>query len=136
MGKKTSVRLAGAVALATMLLGSAAYIGIQKFSTTEDRPCQENEQGVISRITLPAAVVGRAYARRLTAEGGSPPYSFALVGDKLDAAGLSLESAGGTLTGTPIAPGEIEFKVSVRDGGGVEATQCYKLRIHPSKAKP
>lgn len=136
MGKKPTVRLAGVVALAIVLLGSAAYISIHKLSTTEERPCQENEQGVISRITLPAAVVGRAYVRRLAAEGGSPPYSFSLVGGKLNAMGLSLESAGGTLTGTPIAPGEIEFKVSVRDGGGVVATQCYKLQIHPSKAKP
>ena len=59
-----------------------------------------------------------------------------MIGGALDATGLSLESADGTLTGTPTYPGEIEFKVSARDSGGMEATQCYKLRIHPSKAKP
>lgn len=128
-------RLAGLAALATLLLGACAHIGIQSLSTTKERLCKTNEQAEFSGVTLPAAVVGRAYARRLVA-GGTPPYAFSLIGGALDATGLSLESADGTLTGTPTSPGEIEFKVSARDSGGMEATQCYKLRIHPSKAKP
>lgn len=133
MGKKTSVRLAGLAALATLLLGSCAHI--QELSTPEALSCNKNEQGMLSRITLPAAVVGRAFVHRLVT-GGNPPYAFSLIGGTLEGTGLSLESASGTLTGTPTSPGEVEFKVSVRDSGGMEATQCYKLRIHPSKAKP
>jgi len=133
MGKKTSVRLAGLAALATLLLGACAHI--QELSTTKERLCKTNAQAEFSGVTLPAAVVGRAYARWLVA-GGTPPYTFSLIGGTLEATGLSLESASGTLTGTPIAPGELEFKVSVRDSGGLEATQCYWLRILPSKAKP
>lgn len=135
MGKNTSARLAGLAALATLLLGACAHIGTQKISTTKERLCKTNEQAEFSGVALPAAVVGRAYARRLVT-GGNPPYALSLIGGTLEATGLSLESASGTLTGTPIAPGELEFKVSVRDGGGVEATQCYLLRILPSKAKP
>ena len=81
-------------------------------------------------IGLPAAVLGRPYARPLFAEGGEPPLRFLLLSPDLDATGLTL-SSDGLLSGVPVQVGTFNFRAAVLSDaeGGRAATQHYRLHI-------
>ena len=63
---------------------------------------------------LPGGVVGVAYSQTLSATGGQPPYSWAVVAGSLP--GLALAPSTGVLSGTPSAADTINFTVEVSDG--------------------
>ena len=79
--------------------------------------------------SLPRAVVGRPYLRRLQATGGTPPYQWAVTSGALPS-GMSLWSTG-ELTGTPGAAGTFRFSVSATDDAQARGTQtaAYVLRV-------
>jgi hypothetical protein len=81
-------------------------------------------------IGLPAAVLGRPYARPLFAEGGEPPLRFVLLSLDLEATGLTL-SSDGLLSGVPVQVGTFNFRAAVLSGaqGGRAATQRYRLQV-------
>jgi hypothetical protein len=56
----------------------------------------------INTKTLPAGQVGNAYAATLSASGGTPPLSWSVTSGALPA-GLTLNGATGTISGTPSA---------------------------------
>ena len=63
---------------------------------------------------LPNGVVGVFYSYTLTASGGIPPYTFALVSGTLPA-GLSLDPVTGIVSGTPttqISMDAVSFSVT------------------------
>jgi uncharacterized protein (TIGR03437 family) len=70
---------------------------------------------------------GRAYSQELTVQGGSPPYTWALVGAL--PAGLSLSPSTGVLAGVPAAAGESSIGVRVSDRGGRTHSATFRLRI-------
>jgi len=76
---------------------------------------------------LPAGRVSEAYSGSLSASGGVPPYTFSIIGLP---AGLALDSAIGTVTGTPIYPvsGEL-LQVSVKDSGTVRQTATASVPL-------
>src|SRR5690606_2290469 len=63
----------------------------------------------VAPSTVPAATVGAAYSRTVTAANGTGPYTYAISAGALPA-GLSL-SSGGVLSGTPTAGGTFNFTV-------------------------
>jgi len=68
----------------------------------------------ITTTALPDAPYGSPYQGNVAAVGGTPPYSFSVVGGSLPA-GLSL-GADGRVTGTPTGtPGTSSFTVKVTD---------------------
>lgn len=67
----------------------------------------------IATGSLPTATVGQAYSASLTPAGGTPPYSWSLVGGPLPP-GLSL-TTGGTLAGSPGSAGSVELVVALAD---------------------
>jgi uncharacterized protein YhjY with autotransporter beta-barrel domain len=77
--------------------------------------------------TLPAATVGTAYNRTLTASGGTAPYSFALLSGSLPP-GLSLGGGGG-ITGTPTVAGAYTFTVQATDATPNTGTRTYTLNV-------
>ncbi|MCV2419074.1 hypothetical protein [Paucibacter sp. DJ2R-2] len=81
-------------------------------------------------IGLPAAVLGRPYARPLFAEGGEPPLRFLLLSPDLDGTGLTL-SSDGLISGLPVQAGTFNFRAAVLSEaeGGRAATQHYRLHI-------
>ncbi len=82
-------------------------------------------------VQVPAARVGRQYAFRVQAQGGQPPYTYAVSVGNPEAIGLTL-GADGLLAGVPTAPGELAFVVVVRNAQGcAEAAQRYQLRVLP-----
>ena len=81
----------------------------------------------LSPVGLLAGSQGVAYSQTLTATGGAPTYTFAVVAGGLPG-GLSLSASGG-LTGTPSAPISTNFTVTVTDANGCGVTQAYALTI-------
>jgi hypothetical protein len=78
---------------------------------------------------LPTAYVGAPYADGLTASGGKPPYTWAVVSGTLPP-GLSL-SASGVLSGTPAAGslGTYPFTVQVTDAASPADTATASLTL-------
>jgi hypothetical protein len=77
-------------------------------------PSQESPAPLtITATTLGNAEVGVPYSANLTAAGGTPPYSWTLVGGSLPA-GLAL-SRSGAIAGTPTGTGNASFSVQVAD---------------------
>lgn len=69
----------------------------------------------IATPSLPNALTGSAYSQTLTASGGTPPYTWAIVSGSLPA-GLSLDPKSGILSGTPTgSPATSTFTVQVTD---------------------
>ncbi|HMX26525.1 MAG TPA: putative Ig domain-containing protein, partial [Blastocatellia bacterium] len=82
----------------------------------------------ITPTTLPSGNVGAAYNQSLTANGGTPAYTFTLASGLLPA-GLSL-GANGAVTGTPLASGASAFTVAVTDNYGCTGMATISLTIN------
>ncbi|PZQ18412.1 MAG: autotransporter outer membrane beta-barrel domain-containing protein [Rhodanobacter denitrificans] len=83
----------------------------------------------IAPATLPAPVVGAAYAQQLTASGGAAPYTYAIASGTLPT-GLSM-STSGQLSGTPTASGSFTFTVIAEDDNAQTGSQAYTLDVAP-----
>jgi hypothetical protein len=77
---------------------------------------------------LPTAITGTVYSQQLSATGGLPPYSWSTTPGSLPA-GLNLDPAAGTISGTPTAEGSFNFTVTVSDSQSVKATVALSLHI-------
>ncbi|HBY63886.1 MAG TPA: hypothetical protein DEH78_29015 [Solibacterales bacterium] len=78
--------------------------------------------------SLPNGVVGRQYSAPLTIGGGTPPYSFSLIGGL--PAGLSLATTG-LITGTPTTEGRSMVEFRATDASGRVFTASVELVIRP-----
>ena len=82
----------------------------------------------VTPATLPAPVVGTAYSQTLSASGGTAPYVYS-VGTGALPPGLSLNSATGSITGTPTAAGSFTFIVQVTDANNFTETTPYAVNV-------
>ena len=78
---------------------------------------------------LPPATEGQPYQAGFTAVGGHTPYTWSLATGSLPP-GLSLDTAAGTVTGTPAQSGSYPFTVKIVDSKQVSATQTFTLRVN------
>ncbi|HEX7165652.1 MAG TPA: putative Ig domain-containing protein [Acidimicrobiales bacterium] len=111
---------AGAQGMATMINEALVGLGIAS------RPRTERQLSIASR-PLPAGHVGRRYATRLRAQGGTAPYLWARVGGRL-APGLRLTPAG-LVTGTPTRVGRYRFVARVVDRAGTVRTRVFVASV-------
>ncbi|MCC7599482.1 putative Ig domain-containing protein, partial [Janthinobacterium sp. FW305-129] len=85
----------------------------------------------VAPSTLPAAAVGTAYSRNVTAANGMAPYAYVVSAGALPA-GLSL-SSGGVLSGTPTAGGVFNFTLRATDSstgsGPYSGARAYSLTV-------
>jgi len=81
---------------------------------------------VITTTALPNGVVGASYSFTLTASGGTAPLVWSATGL---AAGLSLNTATGAITGIPTAAGVSVVSVTVSDSGAQTAAATFGLTI-------
>lgn len=89
-------------------------------------------QLAVATLSLPIAVAGRPYDVSLVAVGGTPPYTWTVIGDP--PSGLAL-SESGVLSGEPDAPGNFIMTVRVRDAVGALATKALAVNvISPNQA--
>jgi hypothetical protein len=80
---------------------------------------------------LPQAALASSYQQTFTASGGTPPYSDWNVTSGRLPTGLTLNAENGVLSGTPTAPGDYSFAISVRDSAGQTASKVFQLGVPP-----
>ena len=80
---------------------------------------------------LPPGTAGNRYSQSVTASGGTPPYTFSIVGSPPP--GLTMSSAG-VLSGTATAAGTFPFTVQTIDSLKFTATKLFQLTISPAAA--
>ena len=90
---------------------------------------------VTTTSPLPAATVGIAYTTRLTASGGTTPYTWSLATGSSMPAGLRLH-ADGTITGTPTTAGTRSVTVTVTDAATPARTATRVLTVVVKPAPP
>lgn len=86
----------------------------------------------IVTASLPNGTTGASYASTLTANGGTAPYSWAIVSGNLPA-GLSLNAQTGTISGIPIGAGSSTFSVQLADAqvSPANATKAFTIVVNP-----
>jgi uncharacterized repeat protein (TIGR02543 family) len=82
----------------------------------------------VTTSTLPTGVIGATYSQTLAASGGRAPYSWSITSGSLPA-GLTLDPATGTISGTPTATGSSNFTVQARDANQATASKNLTLNI-------
>jgi hypothetical protein len=80
---------------------------------------------------LPNGAVSAAYSAALNAVGGDVPYAWSVTQGALPA-GLTLDPASGSITGSPSAAGGFTFTVQVTDSSSATATKTFNLEISAS----
>ena len=94
-------------------------------------PARPGGTGVLAVTTtgLAAATVSVPYTAQLGAQGGTPPYTWALTAGGLPP-GLSL-SAPGLISGSPAATGSYSFTAAVTDGASspAQATAQFSIAV-------
>ncbi len=81
----------------------------------------------VTTTGLSEGVIGTPYSQPLEAEGGQPPYKWALFTGSLPA-GLELASPG-IIAGTPTAAGTSSFTAEVTDSAGATATAKLSITV-------
>jgi hypothetical protein len=85
---------------------------------------------ITTSSALPDATVGAPYAAAFAAIGGTPPYDWSLSAGAVLPPGLTL-SSDGVLSGTPSAPANAAFFVTVHDALGAQIQGAFSLVIEP-----
>jgi large repetitive protein len=80
--------------------------------------------------SLASLQTGVATTQQLTASGGVPPYSWAVVSGSLPP-GLAL-STSGLISGTPTLAGSFSFTIRVSDSGAASANRAFTLAVSVS----
>jgi hypothetical protein len=112
----------GARGMAAMVNDTLAGLGIAPKPAVN-----ASHRLAIASRALPTGRRDRAYAVRLRAIGGRPPYQWAKRGGTLPA-GLRL-SSDGSLAGIPKRSGSFTLRVRVADRSGAATARTFRLRI-------
>lgn len=99
-------------------------------STSPQKTASQAFQITITTYVPPLA--GGTYTVRLSASGGTAPYSFAISSGGLPT-GMILASDG-TLSGDPSVSGTYTFTVTITDSVSATATQTYVISVNSSTA--
>ena len=77
---------------------------------------------------LPNGSINKPYSAAIQLTGATAPVQWKLTNGKLPP-GITLQPTSGILSGTPTAPGEYRFTVSVTDGTNHRATGNFVIKI-------
>ena len=90
---------------------------------------------ITTSTPLPNGTTGAIYAHLLTADGGSPAYTWSITAGQLPP-GVTLSSTSGVLSGTPTAGGTFSFTVQVTDSAGVMSAKSFSITIGSPGSAP
>lgn len=96
-------------------------------TTTVDFPLIVASQLLVTKASLPAAKVGRAYRATLRATGGFAPRKWRAIGALPK--GLKLDARTGRITGTPKQAGTFRVRFTVTDKLGVHSSAGLVLKV-------
>jgi len=116
-----------AVGSSTYTLTCVSASGTQQSSVT----LQAVAALSVTSTSLPGGQVGTAYSATLSATGGVTPYTWSLVSGTLPA-GLSLNAASGTISGTPtsaVSAAALIFQVSDAETPAFSKTASLSLSV-------
>lgn len=82
----------------------------------------------VNPATLPNGLAGTPYDQTITATGGTAPYVFTVTSGMLPA-GLTLNPATGSLSGTPAVNGTSSFTITATDTALCGGSRAYTLVI-------
>lgn len=114
---------AGAQGMARMVNDALVELGVAPRAPT----ATTRRLLAIASRALPVARVGRAYAARLKATGGTAPYRWSRTGGTLPR-GLRLTAAG-RLEGRPALTGTFKLRARVVDRTGAVRARVFTLRV-------
>ena len=80
---------------------------------------------------LPGGGVRNAYSQTLSAQGGTPPYTFSVELGTLPP-GLSLDPASGTISGTPTTQGSYAFGILLTDKAVQQVHKSFTIAVSGS----
>jgi hypothetical protein len=92
----------------------------------------------VSPTTLPPGVVGIFYNQRISASGGTPPYTFTVSSGTLPP-GLTLSatsSSTAVISGTPTTAGNFNFTITATDSNGCTGSLVYSSQITNAPPPP
>jgi hypothetical protein len=84
---------------------------------------------ITSTSPLPNAQVGSRYSNKLTATGGTAPFSWSVIGGSLPP-GLSLNSSSGNISGKPTSAGTYTFTIQIIDVNSVTDSKEFSLTVN------
>ena len=119
-----------------LTIGRPAFLAavLLTASCGSDRPTDVLPGNItISTTTLPPAVQGSSYAAAVEASGGVPPYAWTLQSGALPA-GIGLDGATGTFSGTATESGD--FPVTIRVTDAASETADVQLALHVESSGP
>lgn len=91
----------------------------------------------ITTSSLPAGKTNASYATTASVSGGTPPYVWSIASGTLPA-GIGLDSANGTISGTPTSVGQFSFDLQATDSSTPlqVATESLSISIVASGPQP
>jgi hypothetical protein len=100
--------------------------------TTANSDLYYETQSVVAPLTvtttsLPQGTTGKAYSAKMSASGGTSPYTWSRLSGTLPP-GLSLSTAG-VWSGTPKTAGKYGFRLEVKDSAGGTATKEFTIVV-------
>jgi hypothetical protein len=133
MQVKDSAGGSASLAFSVVITGNSAAGVATGAATPASAATNTNPVQIVTTATLPSGGVQVAYAWRLKASGGTPPYAWAPNAGALPA-GLKLTAATGDILGTPTAAGTFSFTMQVTDSQGAMASRKFSLVINPASS--
>jgi len=82
--------------------------------------------------SLPTPALGQPYNAQLEASGGTPPYTWLIVGGSLPL-GLELNASTGQIAGTPMEVGAFSFSIQVTDSSVPASSSSLIIPKHSAK---
>lgn len=106
--------------------GKGANHQIIKASSPNFTPAHYNPVPVAANLA--GGVTGTAYSETITAQGGTPAYTFSVTTGSLPT-GTTINSSSGIISGTPTVANTFNFTITVTDSLSFTGVQSFQIII-------
>lgn len=124
----SSITLTTGAQLAGRALARNGAVTLDTNTVTRCGPAGVCPVIAVNPTTLPNGAIGTAYNQSVSGSGGTAPYTFSVSSGTLPT-GLTLNSATGAITGSPVNAGTFNFSITAVDANGCLGTRAYTIGI-------